>query len=190
MSAHDEIAVPADLEPPAEEPITARGDLTDAALWAALGISVLIGSITMDRLERQGVNPYTVPGLLPGLLGIMMILLAAVLGLRSWRRGALHPAPALPHTDGAHERERWRRIWVATALCLGYGVVLIGHGLPFWLASTIYVSGSILVLQRLSRDPALRGLGPKAWAKALAIGLTSSLVTHLVFQELFLVRMP
>jgi Tripartite tricarboxylate transporter TctB family len=176
-----------ELASPADEPITARGDLRDAALWIALGVAVLIGSITMDRLERQGVNPYTVPGLLPGLLGIAMILLGVVLALRSLRRGALDQRPAQPD---AHERERWRRIWVVTALCLGYGIVLIGHGLPFWLASTIYVTGSILILQRMSRDSAVRSLAPRAWVKALAIGLISSLVTHLVFQELFLVRLP
>ena len=34
----------------------------------------------------------------------------------------------------------------------GYGVVLVGHGLPFWLASTIYVTASILLFRRLSRD--------------------------------------
>jgi hypothetical protein len=68
--------------------------------------------------------------------------------------------------------------------------VLVGHGLPFWLASTIYVTSSILILQRMSRDPAVRRQTPKTWAKALAIGLGSSVITHLVFQELFLVRMP
>ncbi len=168
--------------------IAPRADLADAAFWIVLGVAVLIGSVTMDRLERQGVNPYTVPGLLPGLLGIAMIALGGILGLRSLRRGALlHVGPAAPD---AHERERWRRIWVVTALCVGYGVVLIGHGLPFWLSSTIYVTGSILILQRMSHDPAVRRQTPRAWAKALAIGFCSSLVTHLVFQELFLVRMP
>ena len=80
----------AEVEPPADEPITARGDLTDAACWIALGIAILVGSITMDRLEQQHINPYTVPGLLPGLLGIMMIVLGGILALRSMRRGALH----------------------------------------------------------------------------------------------------
>ena len=50
----------------------------------------------MDRLERQNINPYTVPGLLPGLLGIAMILLGGVLALRSWRRGALELASSPP----------------------------------------------------------------------------------------------
>ena len=186
MSVHEPIP-PTEVEPPADELITPRGDLTDAACWIVLGIAILVGSITMDRLEQQHINPYTAPGLLPGLLGIMMILLGGILALRSLRRGALHLAPPLPD---AHDRERWRRIWVVLALCLGYGVVLIGHGLPFWLASTIYVTASILIIRRMSHDPADRRQTPKAWAKALTIGLTSSVVTHLVFQEFFLVRLP
>lgn len=188
MSVHDASPPPpAEGEPPAEEPITPRGDLKDAVFWIVLGVAILVGSITMDRLQAQNINPYTVPGLLPGLLGIAMILLGGVLALRSLGRGALHAAP---HHRTAHDRERERRIWVVLALCLGYGVVLIGHGLPFWLASTIYVTGSILILQRMSRDPDVRRLTPKAWIKALTIGLCSSVITHLVFQELFLVRMP
>lgn len=186
MSEHN-TAPPAAEEPPAEEAITPRGDLKDAAFWIALGVAILIGSLTMDRLEQQHINPYTVPGLLPGLLGIAMIVLSGVLALRSLRRGALHSAPT---PRSAHDAERWRRIWVVTALCLGYGVVLIGHGLPFWLASTIYVAGSILIMQRMSRDSAEYSKTPKAWIMALVIGLTSSVVTHLVFQEFFLVRMP
>jgi hypothetical protein len=186
MSAQDTTPA-AEPEPPGEEPISPRSDLADAAGWVALGAAILIGSVTMDRLERQHINPYTVPGLLPGLLGIAMILLGAVLALRSVRRGAFELAPSPP---GAHDSERRRRVWVVTGLCMGYGVVLIGHGLPFWLASTIYVTSSILILQRMSRDPLVRSLAPRAWVKALAIGVGSSLVTHLVFQELFLVRMP
>jgi hypothetical protein len=173
--------------PPAEAPIHPRDDLWDAAGWTALGLAILIGSIRMDRLEAQHINPYTVPGLLPGLLGIVMILLGGILGLRSWRRGALRlPLPPA----AAHEREQRRRIWIVMGLCLGYGVVLVGHGIPFWLASAIYVGGSILVLQLIARDPEERRLTPRAWAKAIAIGLASGVITSLVFQELFLVRMP
>lgn len=169
------------------EPITPRSDLRQALGWVVLGVAVLVGSVTMDRLERQDVNPYTVPGLLPGLLGIAMILLGGILALRSWRRGAFSlPAVA----DSADEREQGRRVWIVIALCLGYGVVLVGHGLPFWLASTIYVSGSILILQRLSRDPEQRQLTVKSVGKALVIGVGAAVITHLVFQELFLVRLP
>src|SRR6478672_4752889 len=73
----------------------ARADLHDALGWIALGAAILVGSLTMDRLENQNINPYTVPGLLPGLLGAAMLLLGGVLAVRSWRRGALgEPGPA------------------------------------------------------------------------------------------------
>jgi hypothetical protein len=170
-----------------DAPISPRADLADAAGWIVLGIAVLIGSITMDRLEQQHINPYTVPGLLPGLLGLMMIVLGGILALRSWRRGALQMPAARADAD-AHEQ--WRRIWIVTALCATYCVVLIGHGLPFWLASTIYVTGSILILQHLSRDEDTRRLSVMAAVKALVIGLSSALITHVVFQDLFLVRLP
>jgi hypothetical protein len=170
-----------------ERPIAPRSDLRDAIGWIALGLAVLAGSLAMDRLERQNINPYTVPGLLPGLLGLLVIGLGGVLLLRSLRRGALDGRESPP---GALAREERRRIVVTTALCVGYGVVLIGHGLPFWAASAIYVTGSILVLQRMSREAQERHVTLRAAIKAVVIGLAAGAITHLVFQEIFLVRMP
>ncbi|HEY1229521.1 MAG TPA: tripartite tricarboxylate transporter TctB family protein [Ramlibacter sp.] len=165
----------------------ARADLHDALGWMALGLAILVGSLTMDRLEHQNINPYTVPGLLPGLLGLAMLLLGGVLALRSWRRGALHEArrPATPEMHAQRVR-----VAVVLALCLGYGVGLVGHGLPYWLASSLFVATMILVLQRMNPDPAERVLTPRAWAKAIAIGLGAAFTIQVVFQELFLVRLP
>ena len=170
-----------------DERMPPRSDLIDAIGWIVLGVAVLVGSILMDRLEAQHINPYTVPGLLPGLLGIAMILLGLVLAERSRERGALTRARAARTDD---HRDEWRRVWIVSALCIGYGVVLIGHGIPFWLASAIYVSASILILQRLSRDPQERAFTARSVIKAFVIGLASSVITQLVFQEVFLVRMP
>ena len=174
---------------------SARADLRQAVGWMLLGLAVLIGSITMDRLEQQNVNPYTVPGLLPGLLGIAMVFLGGVLALRSWRRGGLQAPdvqtyPAVRASADTNAAEQRRRIWIVIALCVGYGVLLIGHGLSFWLASTVYVTGSILVLQQLGRDDEARRLSWASGLRALVIGAGAAVVTQLVFQELFLVRLP
>ncbi len=168
-----------------------RADLTDGLGWVALGVAVLAGSLVMDRLESQHINPVTVPGLLPGLLGIAMVLLGLVLALRSVGRGALQSAPVKTAPAAlADLKEQRLRLWVVIALCVLYGVVLVGHGLPFWLASAVYVTGSVLMLERIGRTPVRAGLTAGAWLQALAVGLGAAVITHLVFQEIFLVRLP
>jgi hypothetical protein len=180
----------AELQPDAgaeEEDITPRSDFWQGVGWVVFGAAVLVGSITMDRLQSQNINPYTIPGLLPAFLGIAMMLVGAVVAVRSWRRGAFDHARE-PFT--AHQREVRRRVWLVVALVVVYSVGLIGHGLPFWIASAIFVTGSILVLQRMSRDPEERRLTPRVWAKAIVIGVLASVITQLVFQNVFLVRLP
>jgi hypothetical protein len=179
---------PESIDPPTgHTPPTARSELFGACAWIVLGLGVLAGSLAMDRLERQNINPYTIPGLLPALLGIAMIVLGSALAWRSWRRGTLREAPPILTTDKRDER---RRLWIVIAVCVGYGAVLIGHGLPFWLASTIYVTGSILILRRLSRDAEQRQPSARAALQALVIGVAASFITQWVFQDLFLVRLP
>lgn len=163
----------------------AARDLRDAAGWFVFGSAVLIGSIAMDRLESQSINPYTVPGLLPGLLGLAAMLLAVLLALRSWRRGALH-APAGPAIDRAVAR----RLALIIALVVAYAIGLVGHGMPFWLASALYVAVAIVTLQAPQRAALGTTLTLREVAFAIAVGVGSGVVVTYVFQDLFLVRLP
>ena len=61
-------------------------DFLFGLFWAVLGASIAWGSWTMDRLERQGVEPYAVPGLVPGLLGLILLGFGVILALRGWHR--------------------------------------------------------------------------------------------------------
>jgi len=171
---------------PAEAQAVASSDLRAGAGWVVLGVAVLIGSITMDRLEKQDINPYTIPGLLPGLLGIVFILLGVILGVRSWRRGGATRGGARLVVDGAIVR----RLLVLIALILVYSVFLVGHGMPFWLASALFVTVSIVALQQPQRAAAGRGLTVRDVAFAVVVGLGSGLAITYVFQDLFLVRLP
>jgi hypothetical protein len=164
----------------------ATSELRGGLGWIAFGIAVLALSLRMDRLEAQHINPYTVPGLLPGLLGIVMILLGALLVLRSWQRGGrLVGGPHFAMTGVA-----LRRLALVVGLIVAYAVVLLGHGLPFWAGATIYVTASIVLLQAPQRAAEGRRLTLREVAIALAIGLASGLVITFVFQDAFLVRLP
>ena len=169
----------------AEDRAALRSDLLSALGWMALGIAILIGSVMMDRLEKQGINPYTIPGLLPGLLGIAMTILGALLAARSWR-------PHLRASAGkaAINRAEQMRILLVLGLCLTFGVVLVGHGLPFWLAAAIFVTAAIFALQYQQRKSTGEALTLRQFATTAAIGLGAGVAITIVFQEIFLVRLP
>jgi Tripartite tricarboxylate transporter TctB family len=169
----------------AEDLAALRSDFLSALGWMALGIAILIGSVMMDRLEKQGINPYTIPGLLPGLLGIAMTILGALLAARSWRPQLLAGA-----SRAAVNRAEQMRILLVLGLCLAFGVVLVGHGLPFWLAAAIFVTIAILSLQYQARQSTGQQSTVRRFAMTAAIGLGAGIAITIVFQEIFLVRLP
>jgi hypothetical protein len=174
-------------DPDAGTPVGARAELRQAVGWALLGLAVLVGAIRMDRLESQHINPYTVPGLLPALLGIAMLFLAALLGWRAVRAGALSSAARVHRSI---DRAVATRIALVIGLCVAFGVGLVGHGLPFWLAAAIYVSVAILAFEQPRRAQEGRSISMRDVLFALAVGLGAGGMITLVFQVLFLVRLP
>jgi hypothetical protein len=119
----------------------------------------------------------------PGLLGIAIGLASVILIVRALKAGALTDI----HWPKIHLAEHWRLIAVLV-LCLCYAVGLVAHGLPFWLASAIFVAVFIFVFQFAERRR--EGALPRGILVAVTVGLVSGLVIHYVFQDLFLVRLP
>ncbi len=184
MSSSGEVAY-VDL-PPEEARALSAAELRGGFAWMVFGIAVLALSWRMDRLEAQHINPYTIPGLLPGLLGIAMILLGGLLALRCWGRGGRFAGGPRFATSG----ESARRLALVIGLIVAYTVVLLGRGLPFWIGAAIYVTASILFLQAPQRAAERRGLTAREVVVALAIGLASGGIITIVFQDAFLVRLP
>jgi len=181
-----EQATPASPPREQEDAANLRSDFLSAIGWMGLGIAILIGSVTMDRLQNQDINPYTIPGLLPGLLGIAMTILGALLAARSWRphlfASASSAAPA--------NRGEQKRLLLVLGLCLAFGVGLVGHGLPFWFAAAIFVTVAIVSLQYRERQSSGEPLSLRRFITAATIGLGAGIAITVVFQEIFLVRLP
>src|ERR1700722_10608052 len=118
-----EQAAPASSAGEPETAVRLRSDFLSAIGWMGLGIATLIGSVTMDRLENQNITPYTIPGLLPGLLGIAMTILGALLAIRSWR-----PHLLAADTRAPGDRAELKRLLLVLRLLLSFGVRLAGHG--------------------------------------------------------------
>ncbi len=171
-----------------------RTDRWEGLSWVLLGALILGMSLSMDRLENQGVAFYGAPGLLPGLLGIVMILFGSTVAARR------APIPVSAE-EAALRRYHLQpgRLAAVLGLCLTYSFVLVGRGLfywvfgfslPFWLASSLFVTTAILVLQHPQRKEAGRKLDARAIGFALLIGCCAGVAATLVFERFFLVHLP
>ncbi len=157
-------------------------DFVTGIILVTLGAAVVVASLDMPRFAERNINPYTVPGLVPGMLGAVLTLLGAILFGRAARRGGWRVGAA------RHERDSGRgRLALALALTLGYAAGLIGW-LPFWLATALFVGGFVALFEwRMARDRSER---VRRIGFAVLYGALIAAVVTFVFQELFLVRLP
>ena len=151
--------------------------------WIAFGAAVLVGSWRMDRLESLHINPWSAPGLMPGVLGALMLLFGAVLWLRE-------RAAAAPGKRAAPPGISARRTTLALVLCLAFAAGLLGRGLPFWLACAAFLFVAILAFRLLDRDAESSGSLGRVALSTAAIALTAALIISQVFENVFLVRLP
>ena len=177
----------------------ARRNFYEAAGWAMLGAVILVASWRMDRLQSQDINPYTIPGLLPGLLGIAMMIAACLMAIRSLREGAFAAAEKAAsavsatntmNAEGSEPRASRVQLAITLVLSVGFVVGLLGRGLPFWLAGAIFVVALVLALQYVQSRASRAHFGLRQVAAAIALGLGAGGGITLLFQTLFLVRLP
>ena len=64
-----------------------KADFVTGLVLIALGIATVVASLRMPRFEELEINPYTAPGLVPGALGLVILILGAALFVRAARAG-------------------------------------------------------------------------------------------------------
>lgn len=170
-----------DTRPPATSPAT-PGDRLGGPLWVVFGLAVVVAAWRTDRMSQQGVPWFGTPGLVPGLLGVAIMVVGLLLSLR---------AGHLPQGAGAaadDDPPDLRILAVSLLLCLGFAGAVLGHGPSFGIAAGAYLFAHVAFLQwrqRRAADQTLRGL---VVAAAVAVG--GGVLIPLVFEQIFLVRLP
>ncbi len=172
-----------DIEP-AERAWRARADLLAATVFVVLGILVSYGSWIMPRLENRRINPATVPGLVPGMLGVALTVCGLLLLIKAIRTDAPGGWRALwqlfPTLAGA-------RVAAMLVTTLTFTLVLVGW-LPFWAATVVFVFAFIVIFELWLTAERAPWRATLLWAAAIAV--SSAVGVYLVFQRLFLVRLP
>ena len=133
------------------------GELLQGLLWLFIGITVTVFSskYSMGTLTDPG------PGALPFGLGLVFILLSILLLLRSRRMNEVDRNSRLSFGS------RYRRVlWVVALLMVA---TLWLESLGYLLAVFLLIAGAMLIME------------PRRWGSALVVGVTSSLVSYLLF---------
>ena len=170
-------------------PIAARTDLRTGFFWIALGAVIVFGSWRMDRLEQQGAQLYTAPGLWPGIIGLLIALLGSVLAWRSMRRAQIAGWQAAEAGDAILVPTS--RFALATAMFFIYALLLVGRGLPFWLGTAVFVTAFVFTFRRADRmSGAATGTNRGDAILAIICGAATAAVVPFVFEQLFYVRLP
>ncbi|KFC69491.1 Tripartite tricarboxylate transporter TctB family protein [Devosia sp. LC5] len=167
-----------------EEGVRARADLLTALVLVALGLAVVYLSWTMPRLEARHIHPATIPGLVPLFLGIGLTCCGGLLLWRSWRIKAPGGWQSL---FGLLRTRETLRIGVVLGLALIHTLVLVGL-IPFWAAAMLFIFAFIMIFETWLNEEPAEPLKSLCWA--LAIAVVGGGGIYLVFERIFLVRLP
>ena len=163
-----------------------RAELLSAAFWVALGSAILIASWRMDRLTHQGITVWSAPGLLPGAVGLLMVLFAFVLALQAWRGSPAGSAAAAAERPASSNGLRQSAL--AALLCLIFAGASLGHGLPFQVEAAIFIvlfTAAFRWAEWQASGRTARGL-----AEAAAVAMVTATAIGWLFESVFLVRLP
>jgi hypothetical protein len=162
---------------------SARSDLAGGAGWLIFGLAILFESVRMDRFTSMGATLYTMPGFVPGMIGCVLVLLGGVLMLRGWRRRRFE-AEAEAETKANNTEVLFNpRMLLTLALTLAYAVALIGR-VPFWLGTAVFVATFTWAFAPPDQHRTRR------FVSACVAGSLASATVTLVFEHVFLVRLP
>lgn len=174
-----------------------RTELIVALVLTAFGAIVVAESLRMPRFESIGGSLATAPGLVPGLLGAVLVLFGIVMAIRAVVAGGPPETPGRPilledEVDGPSEPPeppaagRTRLAWML-GLAVLYAGVLVGR-IDFAVATFLFVFVSIVVFER----PAFRSARAAATRTAIAavIALAVAWAVPYVFERIFLVNLP
>lgn len=142
-----------------------------------LGIAMLVGGYTMDRLEIRQIHPASIPGLVPMGLGAAMIICSLLL---------IHSSRGQNTQAIKIEQGSARNLFVSIVLCFGYAVGLVGK-MPFALATGIFIFLFALYFSWTAEGS--RSRSKLVIFTALFAAVFSGAIS-LLFQYGFLVRLP
>lgn len=164
-----------------------KADLWTGLVFLIFGLVIFYGSWTMPRMEHRNVSFYSIPGLVPMILGACLALCGFLLAMRAYLLGAMQKLAADQNFRTLLFSFESLRVLALVALILVYTLILIGW-LPYWAATALFVLTAIVLFEHVLKDDPIPLKRSLLWAIVQA--LIVAIVISLVFERGFLVRLP
>ena len=158
---------------------SAAADRATALVLFLLGAAASYGGFVMDRLEIRHIHPASIPGLVPMILGVALMVCAGAL---AWT------ARSPRGTVEAPEEVSWKGFAVTVAWSGLYALAAVGN-IPFVVATAIYIAGFTLWFLWNERGPQNRP-GFLTVIAVLVFSMATAAGVTLLFRYGFLVRLP
>jgi len=164
-----------------------KADFVVSLLLMAFGVWIVIHSFQMPRFEELGANPFSVPGIVPGILGTIIFILSFIVFMRSLTRKGYRLGLNRATLTGFFRNASMQRMLLTILICIVYGIVLVGR-INYYLATFVFVLVFLILFQYRPSE------GFPARRKTLVLSFIQAVLTAgivgAVFRYLFLVDLP
>lgn len=164
-----------------------KADFVVSLLLMGFGVWIVIHSFKMPRFEELGANPFSVPGIVPGILGVIIFILSLIVFMRSLTRKGYRLGLNRTTLIEFFRNASMQRMLLTILICIVYGIVLVGR-INYYLATFAFVLVFLVLFQyRPSK-------GFLTQRRKLVLSFIQALLTAgivgAVFRYLFLVDLP
>jgi len=156
-----------------------KADFFTSIFLFLLGLIVFIISIRMPTFKELGANPYSAPGIVPGILGVILLFMSAILFIRSVIRKGYKIRLSSQGLKLFFKNNSIQRFLIALFLSVFY-VILLGK-INYFLLTGIYIFLFIWSFELKTKKTLFFAL--------LEAVLIAACISY-VFRYLFLVTLP
>ncbi len=163
-----------------------QADFITSLFLSLSGLAIFIISIRMPTYRNLGANPYSAPGIVPAVLGVILFILGIALLVRSISRKGYQIKISLNGIIPLLKQKSTQRLMIALVLSLAY-VQLLGK-MNYFLLNSFYILFFILSYELSFREKI--HIQKKNIMIAFSEAVLIAGAIALVFRYLFLVRLP
>jgi len=156
-----------------------KADFFTSIFLFLFGLIIFIMSLKMPTFREVGADPYSAPGIVPGILGVIIACMGAILFFRSVIRKGYKIHISFQSIMLFLKNNSIKRFLIALFLSLFY-VIFLGK-IDYFILTGIYIFSFILAFESKSKKNIILAL-------LLAVAIAASI--SFVFRYLFLVTLP